>query len=158
MSFDSEFVYTLVVTALDGQISTLQSNRNTANAEISDLGNVDASLSYIAADKTATLNTQVTSLNGRISNLNSIKAKIDAVEALSGNSKTTIYDFYSTYVIEEKKHFMSRLLDHSAGILEDAGNVIAGNVTLSEGRFIANLICENYPRTSRPARWVHTNL
>ena len=159
MSFDTEFLYGNVTSVINTHINSLANRRNEANVQLAAIESLsNPSLTYIKTQKTQDLNSLISSLDIQISELNTIKGKISDVENLSGNNKNLIYDFYSTYVSEEKKYFMSRLLDYSGNIILDSGNIMSSNISMSDAKAFANLLCHNYPKTSRAARWVHRTL
>ena len=117
MSFDSVFDYTEATTAINGKIENYNSNNLNVDVELDALGNVTNDLLYVTEQQSATLNAQKTRNDSGITFLTGVITNITNVGNIASDDKNVIYDFYSTYVSEPKKDFMSRLTIYSAGII-----------------------------------------
>ena len=155
MSFDSTFDYTQAKGAISSQVSDLTGKIDVIDAELATLANVQSELLYIANDKTAQLTQTKNEHQTRVSFLNDVLSDIQAVEQLGASDKNTLYTFFSTYVSEPTKFWMSRMVAHRARLLADTGNVLGGGVSESEGMLLAGLLCEKYSKAVPKARIVH---
>lgn len=107
MSFDTEFDYAVVVTAIGDEKTRIQANLDVNNAELA--------LLQAATDYSSTTASRITSLNEEIARQTAIIAQHDEVlaeiaiiQALDSTTKDTLYYFY-TVVTPGKADFMAKM-------------------------------------------------
>lgn len=145
MSFDSEFDYSGSITYIDNRTDTINVAVSAITTKLSNLSAVDSSFDYITAPEIASLNHTSNVYSTMVSNLQALKGEIGTVTGLTSGDKAKLYSFYTDTIQEPKERWMARMIYNTTGLVADAGNVIAGNLTSNQATLVAELVCAKYP-------------
>ena len=145
MSFDSEFDYTGSISFIDEKTDTLNVTVSSITTKLADLANVDPAFNYITGPELTTLTNNKNIYDTMISKYQDLKGEIAIVTGLPSGDKANLYSFYSSSVNEPKTQWMGRMVYNTEGLLQEAGNVIAGNLTSNQSNLVAELICGKFP-------------